>query len=120
MFMLVNTQKDWVYLVDVVTLTMNDHDERSMRADNQGLIQRLDLAAGWMQQRLKLTPDQLSVLLGRVYYLCAIHAYADGHRGQALHYAKRAAAGLSTKAAVILFLRSLLGVKLVNLIKKNV
>ncbi|RYF36547.1 MAG: hypothetical protein EOO38_27545, partial [Cytophagaceae bacterium] len=53
MFLLQNTQYgDVVQLVDALTLTMNDHDMRSMRADNQGLIKRLELAADWMQQHL--------------------------------------------------------------------
>jgi GalNAc5-diNAcBac-PP-undecaprenol beta-1,3-glucosyltransferase len=120
MFMLENTQDDRVYLINAVTLTMNDHDQRSMRADNQGLIRRLELAAGWMQQRLRLTPDQRRRLLGRVYYLCAIHAYADGHRAQAVAFARRAAPGLSRKTAALLILRSLLGVEFVRLFKKNV
>ena len=118
MFMLQNTQHgDAVQLVDALTLTMNDHDQRSMRADNQGLIRRLELAAGWMQQHLTLTSEQRRRLLGRVYYLCAIHAYADGHRGQALTFARRAAPGLDTKTRWILYLRSLLGVRLIGLLK---
>jgi GalNAc5-diNAcBac-PP-undecaprenol beta-1,3-glucosyltransferase len=118
MFMLENTQHgDAVQLVDALTLTMNDHDQRSMRADNQGLIKRLELAAAWMQQHLKLTEAQRRQLLGRVYYLCAIHAYADGHRAQAWGFARRATPGLSTKAAVLLLTRIVLGPRLVNLLK---
>ncbi|MGI4734975.1 MAG: glycosyltransferase family A protein [Janthinobacterium lividum] len=119
MFMLQNTQHGAVVqLVDAVTLTMNDHDQRSMRADNQGLVRRLELAAGWMQQHLTLTNDQRRRLLGRVYYLCAIHAYADGHRSQALHFTRRAAPGLGLKTAGVLLLRSLLGPRLVGLLKR--
>jgi glycosyltransferase involved in cell wall biosynthesis len=119
MFMLQNTQHGAVVqLVDAVTLTMNDHDQRSMRADNQGLIHRLDLAGGWMQQHLALTPSQRRRLLGRVYYLCAIHAYADGHRAQALAYTRRAAPGLSVRASTLLLGRCLLGPKLIKLFKK--
>ncbi|MDO7874168.1 glycosyltransferase family 2 protein [Hymenobacter sp. ASUV-10] len=118
MFMLQNTQHGAVVqLVDAVTLTMNDHDQRSMRADNQGLIRRLDLAAGWMQQHLQLSADQRRRLLGRVYYLCAIHAYADGHRAQALAYARQAAPGLSLKTSVLLYVRCLLGPQLIGLLK---
>jgi glycosyltransferase involved in cell wall biosynthesis len=118
MFMLQNTQHgDVVQLVDAVTLTMNDHDQRSMRADNQGLIRRLELAAGWMQQHLKMDHSQQRQLLGRVYYLCAIHAYADGHRRQALHYTQRAAPGLGYKTAVLLVARVLIGQRLVSLLK---
>ncbi|UOR03940.1 glycosyltransferase family 2 protein [Hymenobacter aerilatus] len=119
LFLLQNTQHgEAVQLVDAVTLTMNDHDQRSMRADNQGLIRRLDLAAGWMQRHLALTPDQQRRLLGRVYYLCAIHAYADGYRAQAWRFARRAAPGLSRKAAVILLLRVLAGPQLISLLKR--
>ncbi len=120
LFLLQNTQHGAVvHLLAAVTLTMNDHDQRSMRADNQGLVRRLDLAAGWMQQHLTLNPDQRRRLLGRVYYLCAIHAYADGHRGQALRYARRAAPGLPARTAATLAVRCLLGPGLVGLLKKG-
>ncbi|GAB3741496.1 hypothetical protein GCM10027594_21190 [Hymenobacter agri] len=55
MFMLENTQHDRIYLVDAVTLTMNDHDQRSMRSDNTALVRRLQLALGWMLARVQLT-----------------------------------------------------------------
>lgn len=119
MFMLQNTQHGAVVqLVDAVTLTMNDHDQRSMRVDNQGLIRRLDLAGDWMQQHLTLTSDQRRRLLGRVYYLCAIHSYADGYRTQALAFAQRAVPGLSIRGAVLLIIRCLLGPGLIGLLKK--
>lgn len=119
MFMLENTQDGAVIqLVDTVTLTMNDHDQRSMRVDNQGLIGRLVLAAAWMQQHLCLTTDQRRQLLGRVYYLCAIHAYADGHRGQALRFTYKAASGLSTKTIALLLARIVLGPQLVSILKR--
>ncbi|GAB2958302.1 hypothetical protein GCM10027048_26540 [Hymenobacter coalescens] len=117
MFMLQNTQQDAVQLLDAVTVTMNDHDQRSMRADNQGLIRRLDLAAGWMQQHLQLSEEQRRRLLGRVYYLCAIHAYADGHRAQALRYTRQAAVGLPAKTVAMLLLRTLLGPRVVGMLK---
>ena len=117
MFMLQNTQRDAVQLVNVLTLTMNDHDQRSMRADNQELIRRLDLAAGWMQQHLTLTPDQRRRLLGRLHYLCAIHAHIDGHRRQALAYARRAASGLPLRQAAGLLLRCLSSPSLVQWLK---
>jgi glycosyltransferase involved in cell wall biosynthesis len=118
MFMLENTQHGaTIQLVDALTLTMNDHDQRSMRADNQGLIRRLELAADWMQQHLTLTVAQRQHLLGRVYYLCAIHAYADGYRGQAFRFARRAIPGLSPKTVVLLLARIALGPQVVGLLK---
>ena len=121
LFMLENTQHgETIQLVDAVTLTMNDHNQRSMRADNQGLIRRLELAGAWMQQHLTLAAGQRRQLLGRVYYLCAIHAYADGHRRQALRFARRAAPGLGRKTAALLVARVLLGPQLVGLLKNRV
>lgn len=79
MFMLENTQQDTVYLIDAVTLTMTDHDARSMRADNSGLVRRLLLSADWMRQRLCLPAPQMRELLGHIHYLCAIHCYMDEH-----------------------------------------
>ena len=108
LFMLQNTQHgDVVQLVDALTLTMSDHDQRSMRADNQGLIRRLELAAGWMQQHLTLTPDQRRRLLGQLYYLCAIHAHIDGYQAQAIRFAGRAAPRLPPRAGAALLLRCL-------------
>lgn len=118
MFMLENTQHGaTVQLVDAMTLTMNDHDQRSMRADNQGLIRRLELAAGWMQQHLTLTAEQRRRLLGRVYYLCAIHAYADGHRGQALRFVHSALPGLTISQVTVLLMRIALGPNLIARLK---
>jgi glycosyltransferase involved in cell wall biosynthesis len=106
MFLLQNTQHgEVVQLVDALTLTMNDHDQRSMRADNQGLIRRLELAVGWMQHHLILTPVQRRTLLGRLYYLCAIHAHIDGYQAQALRFAWRALPGLPVQAGIALLLR---------------
>ena len=118
MFMLENTQQDKIYLVDAVTLTMNDHDQRSMRSDNTALVRRLQLALEWMLNRVTLSPVQRRVLTGRVYYLCAIHAYADGHRGEALGFARQAAPFLPKSQAAILLVRCVLGEQTVSWLKK--
>ncbi|OGX81359.1 hypothetical protein BEN47_19250 [Hymenobacter lapidarius] len=118
MFMLENTQDDRIYLIDAVTLTMNDHDQRSMRSDNTALVRRLQLALAWMLGRVRLTPAQQRILTGRVYYLCAIHAYADGHRAAALRFARRAAPHLPKGQAAVLLLRCVIGQKAVGWLKK--
>ena len=118
MFMLENTQHDRVYLVDAVTLTMNDHDQRSMRSDNTALVRRLQLALGWMLDRVALSPAQRRVLTGRVYYLCAIHAYADGHRAASLRFARQAAPHLPAPTAAVLLARCVVGPGVVGWLKK--
>ena len=118
MFMLENTQDDRVYLVDAVTLTMNDHDQRSMRSDNTALVRRLQLALAWMLNRLRLTPAQRRILTGRVYHLCAIHAYADNHRAESLRFARLASPHLPARQAAVLLARCLVGQGAVALLKK--
>ena len=118
MFMLENTQQDRIYLIDAVTLTMNDHDQRSMRSDNTALVLRLQLALAWMRRRVALTPAQRRVLTGRVFYLCAIHAYADGHRADALRFARQAAPHLPKSQAAMLLVRCVIGSEVVGWLKK--
>jgi len=117
MFMLENTQQDNIYIIDAVTLTMNDHDARSMRSDNAALIRRLQLALEWMLARVTLLSTQRRLLTGRVYYLCAIHAYADDHRKEALQFARLAVPHLPKGQAMILLVRCLVGPRLVGWIK---
>ena len=117
MFMLENMQADTVYLVDAVTLTMNDHDARSMRTDNQGLIRRWQQLMRWVAGRLKLTPAQSQQLQGHIHYLCAIHAYADNHRLQAVKYLRQAWPQLPLRKALLLAARILAGPRLIGLIK---
>ena len=118
MFMLENTQQDRIYLIDAVTLTMNDHDQRSMRSDNTALVLHLKLALAWMRRRVVLTPAQHRVLTGRVFYLCAIHAYADGHRADALRFARQAAPHLPKSQAAMLLVRCVIGSEVVGWLKK--
>ena len=56
--------------------------------------------------------------MGRVYSLCAIHAYADNHRAESLHLAQLAAPNLPARQAVVLLLRCLLGQGAVGWLKK--
>ena len=118
MFMLENTQQERIYLIDAVTLTMNDHDQRSMRSDNTALVLRLQLALAWMRRRVALTPAQRRVLTGRVFYLCAIHAHADGHRADALRFARQAAPHLPKSQAAMLLVRCVIGSEVVGWLKK--
>ncbi|MDF7810199.1 glycosyltransferase family A protein [Hymenobacter sp. YC55] len=117
MFMLENMQADTVYLVDAVTLTMNDHDARSMRADNQGLIKRWLKLMQWVAVHLSLTPAQNKQLEGHIFYLCAIHAYADNHRQQAVGFLRQAWPHLPLRKALLLAVRIVAGPQLIGLLK---
>lgn len=117
MFLLENTQADKLLLLDAETVTMVEHDERSMRSNNRLVIERLGLAVRWMEERLDLTPRQLRRVRGRAFWLCAVHAYADDRRVEAWAFARQAFAGIPWPEAVMLVVRILVGPKLVGRLK---
>lgn len=117
LFLLENTQSDKLLLVDAETVTMVEHEGRSMRADNRLLIERLRLAVDWMEDRLALSPGQLRRARGRAYWLCAVHACADDRRAEAWGFARRAFAGLRRSEAITLGLRLLAGPRLTGRLK---
>lgn len=117
LFLLENTQADKLLLVDAHTVTMVEHGGRSMRADNRLLIERLELAIRWMEDRLALTPDQLRCARGRVDWLCAVHAYADDRSSEAWRHALRAFPGLRAQEAFTLVLRLLAGARLIGRVR---
>lgn len=120
MFLLENTQADKLLLVDAETVTMVEHDGRSMRSNNRLVIERVGLAMRWMEERLELTPRQLRRIRGRAFWLCAVHAYADDRRAEAWSFARQAFAGIPTREALTLTLRLLAGPKLVQRLKATV
>lgn len=118
MFLLQNMQQDTFYLVDEVAIVMNDHDSRSMRADHRTMTNRWLKLPGWIDGHLKLSATQRQQLLGHIYYLCAIHAYAAGARRESLQYAWKASSSLPGSKAGILLLRCLAGVSAIGFVKK--
>jgi len=119
MFLLQNMQHDnTFYLVDAVTLVMNDHDTRSMRADYQSMVRRWLKLPSWLDTHLALSPTQRKQLVGHIYYLCAIHAYAAGARRESLVYAIQTLPALPISKAAVLLARCIAGVKAIDIIKK--
>lgn len=77
MFLLQNLLHDTIYMVDSVTISMNDHDDRSMRSDNSRVIERRLKANQWIHDHLKLSDSDFKLLDANTYYFCAIHYYID-------------------------------------------
>jgi len=62
MFIVQNLNHDRIYIVDEITLTMIDHDGRSMRGDQQDIINKNILATQWIENNVDLTPKQKRIL----------------------------------------------------------
>jgi len=117
LFLLQNTQHDKVLLVDAHTVTMVEHDERSMRSNNRALIERIGLSLQWIEDHLALSPEQMRRVRGRAFWLCAVHAYADDRRAEAWRFARQAFAGIRRSEAVTLILRLVAGPRLIHRVR---
>jgi glycosyltransferase involved in cell wall biosynthesis len=118
MFLLQNLQRDKIYLIDKVTITVRHHDNRSMSMNQRVINARKD-AVKWSYDNLKLTEKQKKILLSYSAFFCGIHYYLDNNSKAALKetlFAMKIAG--PKKEFVLLLLRSLLGRRLINWLKK--
>lgn len=118
MFLLQNLKSDSLVILDSKTLTMFDHDERSMRIDHLSIIQKTLLTFEWIEKNVKLANKDMKEVISHAYYFCSIHAYIAHEGLMALNYLMRAAfsKGFSVKY-LMLFTKIIISRKL--LIKFN-
>jgi GalNAc5-diNAcBac-PP-undecaprenol beta-1,3-glucosyltransferase len=83
MFLLSNLQYSSIHLIDKITITVRQHNERSM-ANNARVIQARQKATEWALKHIHLTPAQKNDIQAYSHYFCAIHYYLDNNRKQAL------------------------------------
>lgn len=114
LFFLKNLRYQRLYLIDQVTLLMLDHEDRSMRSNNEQLVAKTILALNWIISNIELTSGNLRRLIAHVNYFCAIHTYLDGRRIRSLGYAMKAIGkgGMRPKY-IILIGKILIGRKLI-------
>lgn len=112
MFYLQNLVTRKVYLIDQVTVSMFDHDERSMKGDNSMLVKKAALALEWMKSHLPLPAEEFRQLEAQVCYFSAIHCYLDGKRSETFRFLARATkTGGFRTAYASLFLKAAAGRK---------
>ncbi|MGI8654628.1 MAG: glycosyltransferase family 2 protein [Pyrinomonadaceae bacterium] len=118
MFLVQNLARDRIYIRDEFTVSVIDHAGRSMRSDNQAIINKKLLARDWIIKNIELTEDQIRTLDGYAYQFCAIHSYLDGNKKKALGYLFRATqrTGFDAKLAT-LSAKALVGYEFIQKIK---
>lgn len=121
MFLVQNLIEDKIYIGDRVTMSVNDHDQRSMRSDNQKVIKGKLLAKDWIIKNVTLSNDQIRILESHTYYFCTIHSYLDNRRRDALKYLFSSAkkSGINFRL-VLLLIKTLLGFEAVQKIKGHI
>ncbi len=89
-FHLENLEQNQLYLIDEVTISMKDHDDRSMRQSNELIIERRLKATEWLLRNKDWSKQDKNILQEGTYYFCAIHSYIDKKKKEAKKYLKQA------------------------------
>lgn len=85
LFLLENTQNHDIYLLDSFTVSMNDHEQRSMRNDHLKVVNAREEATAYASQLAGLNKNEVKSLQAHSHYFCAIHAYLGSMRSIAFH-----------------------------------
>ncbi|MBI4929250.1 MAG: glycosyltransferase family 2 protein [Bacteroidetes bacterium] len=118
MFLMQNLMKEKIYIADKITITLNDHDERTMRGNNQDIISKKLLAVEWIKQNLPLSNKQIRIVEGYSFYFCAIHNYIDENRIYAIKYLIKTTAKIGINInLIILFFKILIGNNIIRKLK---
>jgi glycosyltransferase involved in cell wall biosynthesis len=118
MFLISNLRKSEVIILPETTISMYDHEGRSMRSGNQAIINKTLMAVEWIKNKVNLSTHEINRLEAHKNYFCGIHAYLDGDRTSAIKYSIGSIrkGGIRMKYLSLL-LKSILGRKLILKLK---
>jgi len=89
-FLLENTLIDKLYLIDQITLTLVDHNERSLTKNLQATIKKRLYATQWIETNISLSKGELANLWSGTYVFCAVFNYLDLKNIQSIRYLSKA------------------------------
>ena len=116
-FLLENTLHDKLYLIDKITLTLIDHDERSLTKNLQETIKKRIYATEWIEKNIDLTKRELQRLWSSTYVFCAVFSYLDLKNIQSIRFLVKAIRKNGVdKKKIMIFAKNLL---LVNWLRKK-
>lgn len=114
-FLIENLHRDKIYLVDKCTVVMSDHDQRSMRGNQNKIISARLYALKWLLENYSFSDFQIKILCGNSYLFCAIHCYIDGNRRNGLRNLYLAIKYLGIEfRTILLSLKLLFGQKIIK------
>jgi GalNAc5-diNAcBac-PP-undecaprenol beta-1,3-glucosyltransferase len=100
-------------------MTIVNHDTRSM-ANNQKAIEGRLKAMQFIKEKISFAHQEAKELVGYSYQFCATHSYIDGRRKQALLFWFKTVKNLGVqKSTILLFVKILIGKKLISKIRKR-
>lgn len=103
-FLLENTLHDKLYLIDETTLTLIDHEERSLTKDLQQTIGKRIYATKWIEKNIPLSEKELQQLWAGTYIFCSVFNYLDLKNIQSIKFVLKAISknGIDKKKVIIL------------------
>lgn len=117
LFLLLNLEKEKVYIKDRICITMRQHDKRSMM-NNQLVIKARKNATAWVLKNLHIDKSDEKKLLAWSYYFCGVHQYLDLNRKEALTESIKAiGSGGINLDFLILFLKAIVGRNVISRLK---
>jgi GalNAc5-diNAcBac-PP-undecaprenol beta-1,3-glucosyltransferase len=106
-----------IFLIDKITMTIIDHDLRTMK-DNQKVIAARSKATAYLLEKFDFSLEEKKKLRGYSYKFYAIHEYIDGNRKAAIYHIKTAAKLLGwDKSLFLLLIKSIIGKNNIEKIK---
>lgn len=118
MYLVQNIINERIFIIDEVTVLVNDHPARSMRADNIKIINKRLLATEWIIKNISLSEKQINILLGNSDLFCSVHSYADNNKHDALSYLKKSVRNIGVSLpSILLFVKILLGYNFIQKLK---
>jgi GalNAc5-diNAcBac-PP-undecaprenol beta-1,3-glucosyltransferase len=109
-FLLENTFNHPLELLDVKTIRMNDHQQRSMRSDHESIIRARLKATNYLIESMNIQDSEKNVLIGYSNYFCAVHGYLGNLRKVGFLHLKEAIRYSGIKLAfVILAIKIFIG-----------
>jgi glycosyltransferase involved in cell wall biosynthesis len=117
LFILLNLEKEKIFIKNDICITMRQHDERSMM-NNKKVIDARREATRWVLNNLCLNTSEQIALRAWSHYFCAIHYYLDFNRGASVNETIAAIKlGGLKKKFLLLLLKSILGRRVIKIIK---
>lgn len=86
LFLIQNILNHKIYVIDKVSVWMNEHQEQSMQQNHSKVISARLLATEWIVEKSILNTEQNKKMQGYSLYFCAIHCYLDRNRTEAFNY----------------------------------
>lgn len=119
-FMLENTSHHDLLILDDYTVSMTDHDQRSMRGNQEQVINARMASTELLVKEMDFTEPEIRTLKAYSHYFCGIHAYLGSMRTVCYtHVIQSLQNGGPFKELIVLAVKVTLGRKLIRFLNRS-